>query len=41
MFTDKIDPIICNGVETIGGNYILFQKGLAQLSGTVLTIRGN
>ena len=23
MFTDKIEPIISNGVETIGGNYLI------------------
>ena len=27
MFTDKIDPIIFNGMETIGGKYII-PKGI-------------
>ena len=35
MFTYNIEPIICNGVEIIGGK-ILLQKGLAQLAGTGL-----
>ena len=26
MFTDKIDPIIYNGVSTIGGKYLITKK---------------
>ena len=40
MFTYKIDPIIANGVATIGGN-ISFQKVLSQLNGPGLMIRVN
>ena len=40
MFTYKIETIIYSGVATIGGN-ILFQKGLTQLAGPGLMMRGN
>ena len=40
MFTGDIEPIISNGVATIGGN-ILSQKGLSQLDGPGLIMRGN
>ena len=40
MFTEKIDPIIYNGVAIIGVN-VSFQKMLTQLSGPVLMMRGN
>ena len=37
MFTDKIEPMFSNVVETIG-EIILFQKVLEKLDGTVLMI---
>ena len=40
MFTDKIEPLIYNGVATIGVN-ILLPKGLVQLAGTGLMMRYN
>ena len=40
MFTDKIEPIISNGVATIGGNDLI-KKLLTQLSGPGMMMRGN
>ena len=40
MFTDKIDPLIYNGVTTIGGS-ILFSKVLEKVAGTGLMTKEN